>query len=444
MMLSLAAPSSKSLSHRYLMAAALALGETCVYRVLESEDIRRTAQVVRGAGARIAQEGNTYRVAGVGGRLRGAQPGQEALSCDMHESGTTCRLLTALLAAGEGTFRIHGAPRMHERPIGTLTTVLEQLGARIRFEERQGFPPFLLESSGLRGGTAEISLEESSQYLSGLLLAAPLMREGLVLTVVGKKALSWPYVGLTLQTMQDFGIAFRVECLEKGLWNAVDWRELHEIRPGELRFRVFPGTYRAGEYTVEGDWSGASYFLAAGAVGRSPLHITGLNTASLQGDRVMLDILRRMGAVVEMCADGVSVSPAALHGVELDMGDCPDLVPTVAAVAAHARGTTRIRNVAHLRIKECDRIAAPVAELRRAGIRAEELPDGLVIEGGCPQIRSGTVFQTYNDHRIAMSLAVLALGSKASLTVDNPGVVSKSFPRFWEEWKKVEQCQANA
>lgn len=156
----------------------------------------------------------------------------------------------------------------------------------------------------------------------------------------------------------------------------------------------------------------------------------------------MLDILRRMGAAVEICPDGVIVSPAALHGVELDMGDCPDLVPTVAAVAAYAQGTTHIRNVAHLRIKECDRIAAPVAELRRAGIQAEERPDGLIVVGGHPHIRPGEIFQTYNDHRIAMATAVLALGT--TFRLDNPEVVGKSFPRFWEEWKKVQVCQANA
>lgn len=436
-MLTIQAPPSKSVSHRMVMGAALAAGDSVVRNVLESKDLERTMAVLRAAGARITAQGaGEYAVRGMAGRPRGGVlPDGAPLSCDVHESGTTCRLLTGVLAAGEGRFRIHGAPRMHERPIGELTTALEHLGVRVHFEERPGCPPLVLETSGLEGGEVRIGLDESSQYLSGLLLAAPLSRNGLRIVLGGTKVVSWPYVGLTLQALEDFGPAFTVETDDGGGWKQAEWRTLREARPGAVRFLVPPGRYRAGEYTVEGDWSGASYFLAAGAVGR-PLRVTGLKVDSLQGDRALLDILRRMGAHIDVDASGVVVSPAPLHGIDVDMGACPDLVPTVAVAAAFASGSTTIRNVAHLRIKESDRIAAPAEELRRVGIAVEEHDDGMTVHGGVPRIPAGTVFRAHGDHRIAMSAAILGL-SGGVVQLDDPNVVRKSFPHFWDLWRKV-------
>lgn len=430
------APPSKSLSHRALIGASLAAGESMVEHVLESRDLTCTADILRGAGAHIERRAEgAYLVRGVAGTLAGGF--ETPVSCDVHESGTTCRLLTSVLAAGLGRFRIHGAPRMHERPVGELTTALESLGVRITFEGRQGYPPLVIDAAGIRGGEVTIGMDESSQYLSGLLLTAPLT-QGMTVNVGGTAVVSWPYVGLTLQTLEDFGITFAVETREdvEAPWTETDWRTLREVAPGRVRFRVRPGMYRAGSYRVEGDWSGASYFLAAGAVGPRPVRVEGLRADSLQGDRALLDILTRMGADIRTGEGHVTVHPAPLHGIDVDMGHCPDLVPTVAVVAAFATGSTTVRNVAHLRIKESDRIAAPVGELRKAGIRAEERPDGLTVEGGVLATEQGTLFSAHGDHRIAMSLALLGLGG-VEVSLDDPGCVGKSFPHFWELWEKV-------
>ena len=438
-MITLQAPASKSVSHRTLIAAALAHGDSLVRHALSSADLERTRDILHTAGAVLEDlGGGSWRVRGM---KRGPEGGtNEAADCNVGESGTTCRLLTAVLAAGRGSFRIHGAERMHERPIGALTGALEHLGARVHFEEKKGFPPFVLETHGLAGGEVAMSVDESSQYLSGLLLAAPFCPSPLCISLTGNKVVSWPYVGLTLQVMEDFGIAFTVEELSDGGWTRVAWRDVTEARPGKLRITVQPGSYRCGEHTVEGDWSGASYLLAAGAVGRNPVLVTDLRADSLQGDRAMLDILRAMGASVEIRDSGILVSPSKLSGIEVDMGACPDLVPTVAMTAAFAEGETRITNVAHLRIKECDRLSACAAELSRIGVKVEEGPDFLAVHGTAPEgpvIAEGTVFATYNDHRIAMAVSLLGLARKQKVIVDDPSVVRKSFPEFWNVWSAL-------
>ena len=330
------------------MGAALAQGDSVVSRVLESKDLERTMAILRGAGAGIVRTGEgEYAISGVGGQPHGGSV--DPLSCDVHESGTTCRLLTAVLAAGMGRFRVHGAPRMHERPIGELTAALETLGVSFTFEGKPGFPPFVLKTCGLDGGEVGIGMDESSQYLSGVLLAAPLARAPLTVNIGGSKVVSWPYVGLTLQALENFGVPFSVERKEGGAWSAVDWHTLEQAEPGNVRFRMVPAMYRAGRYAVEGDWSGASYLLAAGAIGPRPVRIEGLRADSLQGDRVMLDILRDMGARIDIEPDAVTVHPSELRGVVADMSRCPDLVPTVAVVAA---------TVSRFRLRNCRRWAS--------------------------------------------------------------------------------------
>jgi 3-phosphoshikimate 1-carboxyvinyltransferase len=247
-------------------------------------------------------------------------------------------------------------------------------------------------------------------------------------------------VGLTLQTLEDFGISFSVETLENGVWQSAPWKTLTQAKPGELRITVEPGAYRAGEHHVEGDWSGASYFLAAGAVGRAPVLVSGLRADSQQGDRTILDLLRAMGASIAVREDGILVSPSALHGINIDMGDCPDLVPTIAMTAAFAEGTTHIRNIAHLRLKECDRLSACAAELSRIGIGAEETADSLTIRGlgpALPSVPEGTVFRTYGDHRMAMACSLFGLVPGNAVRLDSPSAVDKSFPGFWNEWNAL-------
>lgn len=463
----LKAPPSKSLSHRYLVGAALTDGVSVVRHLLLSRDLARTEAILKDVGAIIQplteSEGDSIiafredcrKVAGMGGVPRGGT--NTFVSCHVEESGTTCRLLTAVLAAGEGLFHIHGSERMHERPLGALTTALERLGASINFSGNPGRPPLLLTARGLDptrcDNVVDIDMDESSQYFSALLLAAPLGAAPLTIALTGTKAVSWPYVGLTLQCLHDFSICFAVETRPdpKSPWTTLadeTWRNITEVQPHCLRVTVQPGAYRPGTYVVEGDWSGASYLLAAGALGKTPVRVENLRADSLQGDRAMLTILEKMGARLRIEPTAVTVMPSALHGVELDMGHCPDLVPTVAVLAAFAKGTSRINNVAHLRIKESDRIAAPAEELAKVGVTVEQANDGMLVHGrgeGALRLPAGTMFSAHNDHRMAMSLALLGLAEHKShaegiafvrARLDDPSTVAKSFPNFWEIWEQ--------
>ncbi len=457
-MIEVTAPSSKSLSHRYLIAAALAGGTSELRNVLVADDTTCTREILTLAGAIFTPLENlpgAWRVRGTSGRLRGGEKG-EPLPCYVHESGTTCRLLSAVLASGRGSFRVFGAPRMHERPIGSLVNALRALGCEVTYEGQEGCPPFVLRSFGIAAEalpaadhvgrhTLEVSMEESSQYFSGLLLAAPQSDGMITMTLGGTRVVSWPYIGLTLQCMRDFNIKFLVETRERtdddAHWEITDWRQLKDVKPGCLRIKVQPGRYRAGVFDVEGDWSGASYLMAAGALGHERTVVHGLRPDSLQGDKAIVSILDRMGADIVHTGNKVTIEPRPLHGISTDMSQCPDLVPTVAVLAAFADGITTITNVAHLRIKESDRIKAPASGLRTIGVRVEERDDGLVIHGLGSDVRvalEGLHFTAANDHRMAMSQALYALRStdtrvpEMSRRIDTPGVVSKSFPDFWK------------
>ncbi len=459
------APSSKSMSHRAFIAASLAAGESLVADALESDDLIRTRQCLTAAGARFEAVAEGWKITGVAGRPQGGQSDQGDISgngqaapagqgrptqggtvgkaapadCNMGESGTSCRLLTAVLGAGRGRFRVHGEGRLHDRPMGQLTDVLQTLGVTFHWEGKPGYPPFVMETSGFKGTEASIPLDESSQYLSGLLLGAPLSEQALRVNIAGSKVVSWPYVSLSLMVMADFGIDYDVEALENDVWVKRAPTEVTAVAPGKLRFTVRPGQYKDRPYAVEGDWSNASYFLAAGAIGPRPVRVSGLRPDSLQGDKAILEILAAMGAKVVWDATGVTVTPVGLKGVELDMGSCPDLVPTVAATAALAplgSGTTTIRNVAHLRIKESDRLQACADELAKLGAITETFSDGLSITPGPLPKGLRMELRTYDDHRMAMSLSLFTLAG-VDVALDNPTCVAKSFPGFWDAWRNI-------
>lgn len=425
------APASKSLSHRALIGAALARGESRLTGVLESQDTERTMGCLTACGARFARvNAGEYLVRGM---AHGPQGGiGEAADLNVGESGTTCRLLAGVVAAGQGRFRLHGEGRMHERPLGEPARALAMQGVRFDWEEKPGFPPVTIVTDGLAGGFVDVSLEESSQYLSGILLAAPLARTPMTIGIAGSKAVSWPYVSLTLQTMRDFGVPAVVEVLGENGFASVDYASVRQAEPGSLRFRVQPGGYRPRDLHVEGDWSNASYFLAAGAVGKCPVTVRGLRRESLQGDRAILDILGRMGARIDWDADGdaVTVSPRPLCGIDVDMGACPDLAPTVAVAACFATGPTTIRNVAHLRIKESDRLEALASEIAKTGCATQIFADGLTITPAPLKVGQRIEFCTYSDHRLVMGPALFALAG-IDAVFDNPGCVAKSFPGFW-------------
>ncbi len=422
------------MSHRLLMGAALAQGRSTVRNVLMSKDIECTAKVLEALGARFTHLGKDVQVQGFNSATRH----DNVIACDMHESGTSCRLLMGILGALQGSFYMHGAARLHERPIVNLAQSLQELGVQIHYESHTGFLPLTLKTMGFQQDSVSINIDKSSQYLSGLLLAAPLGAKGLIIYMQGEKVVSWPYVALTLQTLEDFGIKVQVQKKSAQTWQDIDWRVMHEVTPHNIRFVVMSGHYQCGEYVVEGDWSNASYFLAAGAVGQKTLCIQGLRKASLQGDKAILDILTKMGAVYHWEGDNIIIRPSLLTGIDVDMKHCPDLVPTVAMLAAFASGVTSIRNVEHLRIKECDRLQAPATELAKVGVQVEVLDDGLRIHGlgKHPTIPKNTIFSTHNDHRMAMSCALLGLNGQ-DIIMDDDTVVKKSFPNFWDVWAKV-------
>jgi 3-phosphoshikimate 1-carboxyvinyltransferase len=428
------APSSKSLSHRALICAALARGESLLEGVLDSQDLTRTAQCLRQLGAVIEPRGEKLFVRGTGGREEAAS--QDVISMNMGESGTTCRLMSAVATAIPGIFRVHGEGRLHDRPVKHLTDALAMQGVRVTFEEKDGYPPFVMSSPGLVGGEVTINLEQSSQYLSGLLLAAPLAPAPTTIRLIGKSVASWPYVALTLDSMARFGVPVILERRVLDDWEPCTHAQAAGLPPTDIRLTVYPAPYRAGSMRVEGDWSNASYFLAAGAVGKAPVRISGLSRNSAQGDRSMLEILDRMGARVEWNEETVTVFPSALRGAALDMNSCPDIVPTVAAMAVRAMGETIIHGAAHLALKECDRIQGPVTELSKAGVNIEARPDGMVVRGAGMPAPQSVDLCTYGDHRMAMSLTLLELGG-FDVNLDNPACVAKSFPGFWDVWERV-------
>ena len=437
MSMTINAPASKSVSHRALIAAALAPGQSQLKNVLDSEDLQCTINCLQALGAKIHEQSpGSLDVVGIDPRI---MPPGDLVPLDVGESGTTCRLITPIAALGQRPCRIFGRGRMHERPIQELTQALLSQGNEIHFQDRPGCPPILITPHGLSGGQVDISLEQSSQYLSGLLLAAPFARQELTINVIGKTVLSWPYIALTLQVMHEFGQQVQVQtCTEQDQWADTDWNELQAIIPHQTRFIINQGAYRPMNFQVEGDWSNASYFLAAGLLHPQGTTVAGLDAQSKQGDRKILDILQAMGATPQIDGRKITISPASMQGIEVDMGSCPDLVPTVAVLAALARSPTRITNVAHLRLKESDRAQAMATELSRIGTRVDLEADEMHIHPQPLPRDKRVCFCTYADHRMAMSLSLLELAG-IRVVLDNPQCVAKSFPGFWDVWETVRE-----
>jgi 3-phosphoshikimate 1-carboxyvinyltransferase len=407
-------PGSKSITNRALICAALANGGSSLSGVLESEDTVVMLDALGALGIKLRANHATHSVDVIGcaGRI-------PVTSGDLYiaNSGTSVRFLTALVALAHGVFRLHGTARMHERPIQDLLNALAQLGVRAESEHATGCPPVIVHANGLEGRKTSIRGDVSSQFLSAILLAAPCAgrhsREPLVIDISGP-LVSVPYVTMTLEVMRSFGA--NVE-------TTADFRQ----------FRIATTGYQGRDYVIEPDASAASYFWAAAAITGGKVCVEGLGGNSLQGDVAFCDVLAQMGCRVIADETGTTVEGGKLHGVDVDMNAISDTVQTLGAVALFANGPTTIRNVAHIRHKETDRIGALAIELRKLGAHVDESEDGLRIVPGKLQ---GAALDTYDDHRMAMSLALVGL-RQPGVVINEPNCVGKTYPRYWEDLAKL-------
>jgi 3-phosphoshikimate 1-carboxyvinyltransferase len=397
-------PGSKSITNRALLCAALAEGESVLDGALFAQDTAAMVRAVRALGAAADADEDAARITVHGA---GAAAGGSAGRLDAGQSGTTARFVLAALALGTAEHVVDGDEQLRARPMGPLADALRDLGASVRELGEPGRLP-LAVAGPLRGGRVAIAGGLSSQFTSGLLMAGPRMAHGVEIELTSPPV-SAPYVEMTRMVMRAFGVE------ADGL-------------------RVAPGAYRATAYAVEPDASAASYFFAAAAIAGGRVRVEGLGSGSIQGDVAFAGVLERMGAAVEREPGRITVRGGAeLRGVDVDMADISDTAQTLAAVAAFAVTPTRVRGIAHASAKETDRIAAIVAELRRAGVRADAHDDGFSVQPGPVH---GARFETYDDHRMAMSLALLGL-RVPGVEIAGPECVAKTYPRFFEDLESL-------
>jgi 3-phosphoshikimate 1-carboxyvinyltransferase len=405
-------PGSKSLTNRALICAALADGTSILSGALFSDDTHVMLESLTRLGFSVDANENecVIEVAGLGGAIP-----NETAELFIKNSGTTVRFLTAMLAMAGGDYRLDGVTRMHERPIGPLVDALSDWGADVTAVSPGGCPPVVIGKTGSLKDLIKVRGDLSSQYLSGILMAAPLVKSGLKIKLDGH-LVSKPYVAMTTQVMKDFG----AKVLTVG------------TNDGEGFFVPANQTYQATNYSIEPDASAASYFFAAAAILGGSATVTGLHKNSLQGDVGFVHCLEKMGCEVVWNEDSITVKGSAKNGIDVDMSDVSDTVQTLASVALFVDGPTHIRNVAHNRVKETDRIGNLVIELRKLGVKVEEHEDGLTIH---PGPMNGTTFATYDDHRMAMSFALIGL-KQPGVFVEDPDCVAKTYPRYFDDLTK--------
>lgn len=411
---SLEVPPSKSVSHRLLNLALLSGTEVEIDRLLEADDIRLFLRALEALGWRLERHGTIVRVI----PPLGTPAGECRIDCG--SAGTLYRFLVASLCALPGVFVVDGSPRLRERPIEPLVRALRALGAEIEYQGQAGHAPLRIRGATLRGGEASLDAGESSQYLSAILMASCRARGPITLEVTALS--SEPYVEITLDALGRFGAA------PVSVSDAAHAR-CFRLEPRRL---VAPAGLR-----VEGDYSAAAYPAAAAALAGGEVTLLGLRRDSPQGDRRFLDLLVEVGARVSWEGERATVSGGELLPLpRADLSDIPDQVPTLAAVAAFCPGRTSIVGVPHLRVKESDRLHAMALELARLGTRVEERPDGLVIDGPLRSAGERVVVDTHDDHRIAMSLALVGL-RRGGVVLAHPEVVAKSYPGFFEDLEQL-------
>ena len=413
-------PGSKSISNRMLLLAALSNGTTEIRELLSSDDTQVMLAALQKLGVPWQQHGQSqdYVVTGAAGRF----PVQSA-DLFMGNAGTAIRPLTAALAAIGGDYTIHGVPRMHERPIGDLVDALNAAGARIDYTGQPGFPPLHIHAGNLHPEIMQVRGNVSSQFLTALLMASPLIARdhALRIDVVGE-LISKPYIEITLNLMQRFGVAVE--------------------REGWAAFRIAPGQrYQSpGVLHVEGDASSASYFLAAGAIAGGPVRVEGVGKSSIQGDVRFVEALERMGAHITMGDNWIEVrSGGVLKAIDADFNHIPDAAMTIAVAALYADGTSILRNIGSWRVKETDRLSAMATELRKLGAVVEEGSDYLQVTP--PTALQPATIDTYDDHRMAMCFSLASLDGVArkgtSVRINDPACVAKTFPDYFDAFAGI-------
>ncbi|AXD29636.1 3-phosphoshikimate 1-carboxyvinyltransferase [Salmonella enterica] len=405
-------PGSKSVSNRALLLAALACGKTVLTNLLDSDDVRHMLNALSALGINYTLSADRTRcdITGNGGPLRA--PG--ALELFLGNAGTAMRPLAAALCLGQNEIVLTGEPRMKERPIGHLVDALRQGGAHIDYLEQENYPPLRLRG-GFTGGDIEVDGSVSSQFLTALLMTAPLAPEDTIIRVKGE-LVSKPYIDITLNLMKTFGVEITNHHYQQFV-----------VKGGQQY-------HSPGRYLVEGDASSASYFLAAGAIKGGTVKVTGIGRKSMQGDIRFADVLEKMGATITWGDDFIACTRGELHAIDMDMNHIPDAAMTIATTALFAKGTTTLRNIYNWRVKETDRLFAMATELRKVGAEVEEGHDYIRITP--PAKLHHADIGTYNDHRMAMCFSLVAL-SDTPVTILDPKCTAKTFPDYFEQLARM-------
>ena len=406
-------PGSKSLSNRALLLAALANGETHLTNLLDSEDIHHMLNALTklNVSYRLSECKTQCWVTGNAGVFKASKP----VTLFLGNAGTAMRPLCAALACSHGEFELTGEPRMEERPIGALVDALRQAGADIDYLKKVDYPPLSIKGHALKGGSVTVDGSVSSQFLTALLMSAPLFEQDTTIVISGD-LVSKPYIDITLHTMAQFGMDVENQ----------DYQQF-KIK-GQQQYQS------PGHFMVEGDASSASYFLAAGAIKGGTVRVTGVGKNSIQGDIRFAEVLEQMGAKVNWQDAFIEVTSAPLKAVDLDMNHIPDAAMTIATTALFASGTTSIRNIYNWRVKETDRLAAMSCELRKVGAIVEEGDDFISITP--PKQLLHAEIDTYNDHRVAMCFSLVAL-SDTAVTINDPSCTAKTFPDYFDRFATI-------
>ncbi|ENQ7552936.1 3-phosphoshikimate 1-carboxyvinyltransferase [Salmonella enterica] len=405
-------PGSKSVSNRALLLAALACGKTVLTNLLDSDDVRHMLNALSALGINYTLSADRTRcdITGNGGPLRASG----ALELFLGNAGTAMRPLAAVLCLGQNEIVLTGEPRMKERPIGHLVDSLRQGGANIDYLEQENYPPLRLRG-GFTGGDIEVDGSVSSQFLTALLMTAPLAPEDTIIRVKGE-LVSKPYIDITLNLMKTFGVEIANHHYQQFV-----------VKGGQQY-------HSPGRYLVEGDASSASYFLAAGAIKGGTVKVTGIGRKSMQGDIRFADVLEKMGATITWGDDFIACTRGELHAIDMDMNHIPDAAMTIATTALFAKGTTTLRNIYNWRVKETDRLFAMATELRKVGAEVEEGHDYIRITP--PAKLQHADIGTYNDHRMAMCFSLVAL-SDTPVTILDPKCTAKTFPDYFEQLARM-------